>query len=115
MGWELFNVAHHPARFVSHKHYGIGDVSNEFVSLAMIVMEREKIHCFSYRQKSCKNDKILHQKHEFFTFELRVIKLGRLDKCKAAKNVITSKRYIFSKRVQKNCILWLSSTIVFLK
>ena len=115
MGWELFNVAHHPARFVSYKHCGIGDLSNEFVSLAMVAVERGKIHCFTYPCKNCKNDKILHQKHEFFTFERRVIKLGRLDKGKAAKNVVTSKRCIFSKTVQKNCLFGLSSTIVFMK
>ena len=60
---------------------------------------------FQLSSQKLQNDKIFHQKHEFFTFELRVIKLVRLDKCKAAKNVVTSKRYIFSKRVQKNWIL----------
>ena len=48
----------------------------ETVSLTMIPMEREKRHYFSYHSDSCKNDKILHQKHESFTFELPLIKLS---------------------------------------
>ena len=54
-----------------------------------------KDHCFSYHNsKSCKDEKILHQRHGSYPFELLLIKLSWLDTCKARKNVITSKRYI---------------------
>ena len=70
--------------FFSHKYYGIGDGTKEFVSLTVVAMEKKKRHYFSYHSNSCNDDKISHQKHESFTFELPLIKL----------------RYIFSQRVQ---------------
>ena len=88
-------VFHHPVRFGSHKHCGIGDVS-----WTMFALEMLKKRYFSY-SNSCKEDRVSHQKHESFTFELPLIKLSGLDKYKAAKNIDNSKRYIFSKRLQK--------------
>ena len=35
-----------------------------------VAMEIGKIYCFSYHRNCCREDKILHQKHECSTFEL---------------------------------------------
>ena len=61
----------------------------------------EKRDHHSYHSSSCKEEDILHQKHKSFTFELPLIKLSWLEKYKVTKNIAISKRYIFSKRVQK--------------
>ena len=60
----------------------------------------EKRHYFSDHSNSCKVGKILHQKHESFTFELPTTKLHFLDKYNMTKNVAISKRRIFSKKAQ---------------
>ena len=61
--------------------------------------EKKKTNYFNYH--SCKADKILHQKHEYFTYDLVLLKLSWLDQYKARKNVATSKSYILRKKFQK--------------
>ena len=68
----------------------------------MIAMERGKRHCLCYHSNSCKDDKILHQNHECFTFELLLIKLnwwigtkGKKKCCKLKK--VHFENYIFKK------------------
>ena len=53
---------------------------NEFISLTTVAMKLGKEYYFSYHSRSCKEGKILHQRHEFYTFELPLIKLNQLDK-----------------------------------
>ena len=100
-GWEPVKLTHHPARFGSHKHCGISALK-EFVSLIMLAIEIEKKRdYFRYHSNSCKEEKILHQKHKSFTFELSLTKLSWLEKYKLTKDVAISKKYIFSMMVQK--------------
>ena len=40
-----------------------------------------KRHYFSYHSESRKEEKILHQRHEFYTLELPLIKLGENKYC----------------------------------
>ena len=47
----------------------------EIFSLPMFAMEIRKLHYYSYHSNSCKEEKILHQKHESFTLKLPLIKL----------------------------------------
>ena len=93
-------VTHHPNRLGTHKHCGTCDM---FICLLNngCCGNGKKRHCFSYHSNSCKEYKILHQKHESFTFEIPPTKLSWLNKCNATKNVATSKWYILSKRAQK--------------
>ena len=56
----------------------------------------KKRYYFSYHRNSCKEDKILHQNHDFFTFKVPLIKLSWLNKFKAWQNMATFSR----KRVQ---------------
>ena len=86
--------------FDSHKYCGIG-VLKGFVSLTMVDMEKEEKETIKVIN-SCKEDNILHEKHEPFTFELPLMKLSWLERYKATKKVAILKRYIFSKRVQKS-------------
>ena len=46
----------------------------KFISIAMVAMEIEKRHYFSY-SNSCKEDKIFHQKQESYTFGVALIKM----------------------------------------
>lgn len=59
----------------------------EFVSLTIIAMEMGKKALLQYHSNSCKVGKILHQKHESFTFELPTTKLHFLDKYKKCCNL----------------------------
>ena len=52
----------------------------------MFAMEIRKLHYYSYHSNSCKEEKILHQKHESFTLKLPLIKLRWLDQYKTTKN-----------------------------
>lgn len=80
------------------KYHNCGE---ESVSLTMVAIEIGKGHLFSFHRNCCKEEKILHQKHRPFTFELPLTKLSWLEKYKTRKNVSISTRYIFSQMIQK--------------
>ena len=54
----------------------IGIVLNEFISLTMVAMKMGIKHYFNYHRNRYKEEKILHQKHKSFTFDLPQIKLN---------------------------------------
>lgn len=54
----------------------IGIVLNEFISLTMVAMKMGIKHYFNYHRNRYKEEKILHQKHKYFTFDLPQIKLN---------------------------------------
>ena len=66
-GWETVKVNHYPARFGSHKHYGVG-VLKEFVSLTLVATEIGKKEAISViiaavakgKQYFIKNTNLLH-------------------------------------------------------
>ena len=53
---------------------------NEFISLTTVAIKLGQGHYFNYHSRSYKEEKMLHQRHEFYTFELPLIKLNQLDK-----------------------------------
>ena len=115
-GWVGANEGNLPsAMFGSHKHCGIG-VLKEFLFLTMIAMKMGENESVSVIVAAVANkNKILHQKYECFTFELSRIKLSWLAKYKATKNAAISKRYIFSKKVQKfkKKLLYFKNIVIF--
>ena len=66
-------------------------VLKKFVFFTMVAMEAGKRHFFSHLSSSCKEEKMLDQKHECYRFEPPLKKLRWLNKCNARKNVATSK------------------------
>ena len=75
----------------------------DFVSLkTMVTVGIRKRHYFIYHSDSCREDKILHQKHESYTFELLLIKLSWLDKSKTKGKVLTLQKGTFWKKTAQN-------------
>ena len=63
--------------------------------MVALEMGKKKKRYLSYQNKSCKEDKTFHQKHEFYTFKLPQIKLSWLDNYEVRKNVAHSQKVTF--------------------
>ena len=51
----------------------------EFVSLTVVAIEMRKRHCFIYHSNSCKEEKLLRQKPESYTFKIPLVNLSWLE------------------------------------
>ena len=85
----------------------------KFACLTMVPMETGKRHILSHTSNDYKEEKMLHQKHESYRFELPLKKIvSWLEKCYSTKNVAISK--ILGKKAQKfKNIIFLHFTTTF--
>ena len=86
----------------SHKHCGTGEVLKEFVSSIMVAMEMGKKDYFSYHSSSCKEDKLLHQKHELLYSNYhwmcrwqQKIETGNVNVCMYVRLTFPDIKYLF--------------------